>query len=209
MNLLENGCTELIVCDSETLDRWDDAIVLSISFVYGDLKKRISFEELVEKSFFMKFRAKEQVAMGRKVGQTTMDWWKGSKVSDEARKMSFIPDPGRDVSVREFYPEYMKWCHLQGIEPFKIIHTDRNLFDLRKIQHILEVSLSSNQCPWDYHNIIDVTSTLRAWGADRYAGVDARTFPGMCYHDPRHDAALDWLRVQATAEKLGLLEIEG
>lgn len=202
MNLCEHS-TELVVCDSETLDRWDDAIVLSASFVYGDLTKEISFEELVDTAFFMKFDAKEQKAMGRKIDQGTLDWWRSDKVDEEARKISLYP-AAHDRSVSEFTKEYNIWAHKKLFEPKNVIHTDRNLFDLRKLQHIIEVHLKQKE-PWDYHNIIDVTSTLRAWGADRYAGVDARTYPGMTYHDPRCDAALDWLRLRQTAINAGLI----
>lgn len=208
MNLLEHTF-ELMVCDTETADRWDDALVFSAAFTHGDLRKPYTLEELVEeRTFFYKFNAREQLKAGRKVSQGTIDWWKSDKVSEIARIVSFYPSEVNDKPMAGFHDEYLIWCHKMMLEPKNIIHTDRNLFDLRKLQHIIEVTLGGYADePWDYHKIIDVTSTLRAWGADRYAGVDARTLPGMVYHDPRFDAALDWLRVQATAVKCGLLEI--
>lgn len=208
MNLLEHT-HEVIVCDTETADRWDDAIVFSAAFTYGDLRQRFTLEQLVEeRTFFYKFNAREQRRAGRKSHAGTIDWWKSDKVSEVARIMSLYPSEINDRPMSEFRDEYVKWCHQMRLEPKNIIHCDRNLFDLRKLQHIIEVTLGGYADePWDYHNIIDVTSTLRAWGADRYAGIDARKLPGMVYHDPRFDAALDWLRIQATAVNAGLLEL--
>lgn len=205
MNLLEHS-NELVVCDSETCDRWDDAVVLSVAFTHGDLRNKYTLEQLVEDhTFFYKFNAKEQAENGRKVCKKVMDWWQSEKVSDQARSVSLFP-ASTDRPMSEFALEYLMWCHKMGFEPKNTIHSDRNLFDLCKLQHIMSVTLGGVQDePWNYHNIIDVTSTLRAWGADRYAGVDARSLSGMVYHDPRYDAALDWLRIQATAVKAGLL----
>jgi hypothetical protein len=200
LQLLETT-TELVVADTETLDRWDDAVVLSAALTYGDLKEDLSLEQLIEeRTFFMKFDAKEQIKeLHRKVDKGTVSWWNDkSKVTDEARKMSYYPDITRDRSVRDFATEYVKWAHKIPFEPFKVIHCDRNLFDMRKLQHIIEVSLHERH-PWDYHNIIDVVSTLKAWGTGRYGGMDIRKMAGVVYHDPRYDAAVDWLRIQNAA----------
>lgn len=208
MNLLEQT-HELVVCDTETADRWDDAVVFSAAFTHGDLRQRYTLEQLVEeRTFFFKFNAREQLKAGRKTCKSVIEWWKSDKVSEVARIMSLYSSEVNDKPMAEFRDAYVTWCHKMMLEPKNIIHCDRNLFDLRKLQHIIEVTLGGYADePWDYHNIIDVTSTLRAWGADRYAGVDARTLPGMIYHDPRYDAALDWLRMQATAVNAGLLEL--
>ena len=208
MNLCEDT-TEVVVFDSETLGRWDDSIILSVAATHGDLSIPFSVEQLIEeRTFFMKFSATEQRKAGRQSQQAVIDWWKSNKVSDEARAVSLRPTPD-DVSMLHFVPEYIKWAHKMLFEPKKVIHTDRNLFDLSKLQHMIEMTLGQESHePWHYHNIIDVTSTLRAWGADRYAGIDIRKLNGVVYHDPRYDAAIDWLRLQATAKKLGILEVK-
>lgn len=208
MNLCEDS-NEVVVFDTETLGRWDDAIILSAAATYGDLTNPYSIEELIEeRTFFMKFSATEQRKAGRLLEPNTMDWWKSNKVTDEARAFSLHPSPS-DSSMFDFVPAYIKWAHKMMFEPKKVIHTDRNLFDLRKLQHMIEMTMKQDSYePWHYHNIIDVTSTLRAWGADRYAGIDIRKLKGVVYHDPRYDAAIDWLRLQATAKKIGILVVK-
>lgn len=202
----------LAVADNETLCRWHTAVNLSTAFTIADLTKTFTLEELVkEHTFFMKFDAAEQVKAGRTVCKRVREWWNDEeKVSEEARKVSYYPDPERDCKMADFKPAFMAWCHERGITPSKIDFTDRNLFDLSKLQHMIEVTLGQyGEEPWHYHNIADCVSVLKAWGADRYAGIDARTLEGMVYHDPRYDAALDWLRWQKTAWSLGLIEVEG
>lgn len=208
MNLCEHT-TELVVFDTETLDRWDDAVVLSVAATYGDLKKPLTLEQLIEEhTFFMKFSANEQMKAGRKCCPDTLKWWKSDKVCEEARKVSLYGDQSNDQPMDKFINAYITWAHKQLFEPKKVIVSDRNLFDVRKLQHIIEVTLGKKSHePWNYHNVIDIVSTLRAWGADRYAGVDVRSLPNAVYHDPRYDAAIDWLRIQATAVKIGILEL--
>lgn len=206
--LLENT-TELVVADNETLGRWHDAIVLSTAFTHGDLRKKYSIEELVEeRTFFQKFDVLEQKRLGRGTCQTTLDWWKSDKVSIEAKRTSLLADPERDTSISTFVREYESWAHALGYEPYGVIHGDRNLFDISKLQHIIEVSLGEKHHPWHYHDIIDITSFLKAWTGDRYGGVDIRKLDGAVYHDPRWDAAVDWYRMQQAAVSIGLLELE-
>lgn len=203
--------TMLAVADNETLCRWHTAIILSTAFTIADLTKAYTLAELVnDRTFFMKFDATEQRKAGRTVCEHTIAWWKSDKVTEEARKASLHPNPELDQPMSAFRPAFMAWCHERGISAHGIDFCDRNLFDLSKLQHMMEVTLGAyGSEPWDYHNISDVVSTLKAWGADRYAGINARELEGMVYHDPRYDAALDWLRWQKTAWTLGLLEVEG
>lgn len=205
--LLEN-VFDLVVADTETLDRWDDAIVLSAALTHGDLRKPYTIEQLVEeRTFFMKFDVKEQVQLGRKSDQGTIDWWKSDKTSDVAREVSYYPKD-TDRSVRDFVREYEAWAHTLGFEPKSCIHTDRNLFDMRKLQHIIEVSLGETYHPWDYHDIEDLTTRLKAYTGDRYGNIDIRKLTNATYHDPRWDAAVDRYRLQAACVGIGLLELE-
>lgn len=206
--LLENHF-ELVVADNETLGRWHGAVVLSTAFTHGDLRKPYTVQELVQqRTFFQKFDVVEQVKMGREVEQNVIDWWKSDKVTRKAREMSFFPDKNRDTSVTTFVDNYEKWAHRLGYEPVKSIHADRNLFDISKLQHIIEISLKEKHHPWNYHDIIDVTSYLKALCGDRYGNLDIRKMEGVVYHDPRYDSAVDWLRVQKVASELGLIKIE-
>lgn len=210
MNLISET-TELCVCDSETLARYDDAVILSCAFTYGDLSKRVSVEQLIEENtFFMKFDARRQINDGRVAEKQTMDWWRDKvKVSDTARTVSLTPKPD-DAHIKDFPNAYLKWAHKMCFEPKRVIHADRNLFDLKKLQHALEITYGMKDAePWHYHNVIDIVSTLRAWDDSRYGSIDIRKLPNAVYHDPRWDAAVDWLRIQARAENSGILTVGG
>lgn len=204
----------LAVADSETLGRWDDAIVLSWATTIADLTKKYTLQQLVEEhTFFIKLDAMMQAGLGRVKDAQTVDWWLGTgkrNPCEEARKVSLYPTP-EDVSVYQLADEIRKGCHRLGVDPRSVDWCDRNLFDLRKAQHIIEVTCKqdSNE-PWDYHCTFDIVSWLKGVGqTDRYAGIKAWELEGMIYHDPRYDAALDWLRIQKTLVDLKGLVLEG
>lgn len=186
------------VMDSETLGRYDDAIVLSVATTVADLRKRFSLLELVNNhTIFVKLDAKDQFERGRVKDPGTVAWWMDKKkVGDEARAVSLYPKPD-DVKIDRLSELLVTGCHKLGYDPRSFDWCDRNMFDLRKCQHIMEITCGQyGSEPWHYHNTWDIVSWLKGVGVDRYAGIDARNYPGMVYHDPRHDAALDWLRIQ-------------
>ncbi|AVO22857.1 exonuclease [Erwinia phage vB_EamM-Bue1] len=203
----------LAVADSETLGRWDTAIMLSWATTLADLTKKYEFLDLVENhTFFIKLDASEQMKLGRETDKPTMDWWQsGGKrgPSEEAKAVSLRPS-ANDRSIFTLADDIRVGCHRLGIDPRSVDWCDRNMFDLRKAQHIIEVTCGqdSNE-PWDYHHTFDIVSWLKGVGqTDRYAGVKAWEIEGMVYHDPRHDAALDWLRVQKTMIQFMGLEVK-
>lgn len=205
----------LAVMDTETLGRWDDAVVLSVAVTVADLTKAYTFDQLVaERTFFVKLNVKEQAEAGRKVEKVTLDWWndntKWNSPSDAARKVSLIPAKDSEISMYKLTDAITVGCHRLGIDPQKIDWCDRNLFDLKKVQHIIEITCGQyDQVPWNYHSIFDVVSWLKGIGQmDRYAGVNPKDIPTMVYHDPRHDAALDWLRIQKTMQEFLNLEVK-
>lgn len=199
------GTNQLISLDTETLGRWDDAIVLSIGATGGDVTKPVSFEELVDNGFFMKLDAKEQKRLGRATCQTTLDWWR--KQSAEITKMSMLPS-ANDESVMDIRGKLLAFFEKYG-DPKDLFMADRNLFDFRKLQHIIEINCNQVE-PWDYHNLGDFSSMFKAWGAGRYGGINANDIAprfGFQYHNPVHDAALDWLRTQHTLVRIGVIEM--
>lgn len=202
----------LAVMDSETLGRWDDAVILSAAVTIADLTKAYTFQQLLdERTFFIKLDATEQFKLGRKTDAPTMEWWRGTgkrNPTDAARAVSLTPYPD-DRSIFTLSDDIRVGCHRLGIDPTAVDWCDRNLFDLRKVQHVIEVTCNQyDNVPWDYHHTFDIVSWLKGVGqTDRYAGVKAWELEGMLYHDPRHDAALDWLRVQKTMIEFMGLEV--
>ena len=61
-----NKSNFLAVADSETLGRWDDAVMLSWAHTIADLTKRYTLQQLVEeRTTFIKLNVKEQLELGR------------------------------------------------------------------------------------------------------------------------------------------------
>lgn len=202
----------LAVADSETLGRWDDAAMLSWAFTIADLTKRYTLQQLVEeKTVFIKLNVEEQLKLGRVKDKETVEWWlgKGKRNPCEIAKAVSLYPKADDISIFQLSDEIRKGCHRLGVDPRSVDWCDRNLFDLRKAQHIMEVTCKQYSSePWDYHHTFDIVSWLKGIGQqDRYAGIKAWELEGMVYHDPRYDAALDFLRIQKTLEDLAGLEV--
>lgn len=203
----------LAVADSETLGRWDDAVMLTFAVTAANLTKAYTFQDLLDHhTFLIKLDVREQIALGRKVDKDTREWWYGNEKRnpvEAAREVSLYPKPD-DISIYQLADEIVKGCHRIGVEPKSVDWCDRNMFDLRKAQHIIEVTCKQpGREPWHYHNTFDIVSWLKGMGqTDRYAGVKPWEVEGMLYHDPRHDAALDFLRVQKTLVDLQGLELK-
>ena len=76
--------------DVETTDIESTAIVLSAAIVGFNLEDDdCTYEDLVERSLYVKFNAKEQKAAGRSVSRETLEWW--SKQGEEIQRMCFLP----------------------------------------------------------------------------------------------------------------------
>lgn len=86
----------MFVYDLETLGVNETAVILSIGCVYIDSMEPCSYQDLMQKSFFVKLDAKYQIEkLHRQVTSSTLDWWK--KQSAAARETSYKPS-NRDVT---------------------------------------------------------------------------------------------------------------
>lgn len=204
--------SNLVSLDSETLSKWDDAIVLSLGACVGNLLEPTSFDELIAHSLFLKFDITDQKKAGRLAMHDTKEWWRSDKSNEEARKVSLYPNPELDLTMERGIEILTDWINALPGDKSQYMFADRNLFDFRKLQHMIEVTLNKpGQEPWDYHNLMDFSTMFKSWGFDRYVGIYPSKIPprfNFCYHNPVHDAALDWLRMQHAGVKLGLIEFE-
>lgn len=198
----------LCVGDLETLGRYDDTIILSGGFVTAKWGQTYTFKELVrDHSYFIKFDVSHQIQLGRTVEPSTREWWKSDKVSDAARKASYEPNRVLEKHLRDFFTEYRAWCHSRGIECQNIDFADRNLFDFKKLDHVEAITLNDEPLrPWNYHDVFDIPSVLKAWGGNRYGGIAVDDIDGFIYHHPVHDAAIDFLRLQYQAAEMGIVD---
>lgn len=198
------GTNQLVTLDTETLSKWSDAVVLSIGVTGGDITIPTTFNELIESGSFIKLDAKDQSILGRKTSPDTVDWWR--KQSQENKIASFYPCEN-DIKISQ-----LKGILIKKFEELcgtgNRVYADRNLFDFSKLQHMFEETLKT-EIPWDYHNLFDFATMFKSWGVGCYASIFPNDIPprfGFIYHDPLHDAALDWLRTQHALVKIGVLD---
>jgi hypothetical protein len=86
--------------DVETLGVESTCVVLSAAIVYFDfaVDTEITYEELVDRSLYVKFNMNEQLEMGRSKTKSTIEWWQ--KQGKEIQKLCLFPSP-KDLSADE------------------------------------------------------------------------------------------------------------
>lgn len=86
----------MFIFDIETSDTESTAVILSISIVYIDPKETVTYQQLLDKTLFVKLDVSEQVEKHeRTVGQATIEWW--AKQPKYIRDQSMKPSD-KDVS---------------------------------------------------------------------------------------------------------------
>lgn len=88
----------MLVIDIETLGTESNSVILCAAIVHFDPVEQPDFKTLKDRTLFVKFDAKEQIALGRKVEKSTLEWW--NKQSDYVRSVSFDKTEN-DVSAKE------------------------------------------------------------------------------------------------------------
>lgn len=86
------------VFDVETLGIESNSIVLSAAMVYFDPAETVDFDELVERSIYVKFSIDEQRELGRTKDKGTIEWWK--KQGSDIQKLCLFPSP-KDLTAKE------------------------------------------------------------------------------------------------------------
>ena len=87
--------------DVETLGVESTSVILSYAIVYFDPDTRPSYQQLLDKTLFVKLDAKDQIKnYKRTVSKDTIDWW--SKQHEYIQTVSLHPKPD-DVSAEQAY----------------------------------------------------------------------------------------------------------
>ena len=191
-----------VVVDLETMGKWDDAILLTVGLTiikdgvsYGDLTTdQIYTKLLAENSVEFKLSVKSQVDLGRKMEQNVFDWWK-EQGDDAKRILKPLPD---DIPCTEIFDVIDRWLRSHGLEWSTVRFFDRNAFDMKKLQHMYEVTLNQGKYPpWDYQEVWEVATLLNFMSGSRYGFMPPKEFehPEFIYHSAKCDAALDALRI--------------
>jgi predicted Ser/Thr protein kinase len=156
-----------------------------------------TFEELVDSSLYVKFDVLEQKRdYGRVVDQSTLDWWK--QQSKEARA-ALMPSEN-DISIVDLYGTIVSYHNATSI---KKQFTRGNTFDPMILQYLLEQTGKS--MPWHWGTVRDTRSMID--GMSFGMKLDNKYIPNelkdkFIGHDPRHDIAMDVMRMQYLAQAI-------
>jgi hypothetical protein len=188
-----------VVIDKETLGKWDDAVILSIGLTYlSDVDcalPNLSYTDMLQRSVEFKLDVRSQVALGRTVDKSTMEWWQ--RQGESASKV--LKASPEDIPVHNIFPAIEAWLKSKGVTWKEVRWFDRNAFDMKKLQHLHEVTLNlGNQPPWDYQEVWGIETMLKFMSQhqNRYGAINPYHFkdPAFVYHSAACDAALDMYR---------------
>jgi hypothetical protein len=193
---------ECVIYDFETLGQdQQKSVVVSFAMVTFSEKRYIddpyTYEELVDSCKYIKFNVEDQVInFGRKINKETLEWWNSQ--GEEAKKQ--IRPSKEDRSILEFYEFVINNCECANI---KKSYTRGNTFDPMFLQYLM--SDTGRQDPFHWRTVRDTRSMIE--GMSFGMKLDNGFTPGdlaskFVKHDPRHDVAMDVMRMQLLAQAI-------
>lgn len=183
----------MFMFDIETLGIESTTVILSASIIHFDpaVDGDISFKELVDRALFVKFNAKDQVErLDRNISQRTLEWW--NKQGEHQQKLSFIPDPERDMISEDGVGLLLKYInkHTHGNYDDMTIWARGSLDQMaidslaRKCGH---ETLARFNCWRDVRTAVD----LMTGSSNGYCDAVGLNWDEVAKHDPNHDCASD------------------
>ena len=179
----------MFMFDIETLDAESTAVVLSASIIHFDLAGFYNYEDLLANALFVKFNAKEQIAMKRSIDKGTVEWW--GKQHEYVRSVSLAPK-NDDLTaldginkIKEYiaqFPEKDQTFWARG-------SLDQMCID--SLCKSIGVDLIAPYHVWrDVRTAVDLITDT---GKGGYCDVNHPTFQrhNVIKHHPTHDCALD------------------
>ena len=179
----------MFMFDIETLDAESTAVVLSASIIHFEIGEQYTYEDLLSRGLFVKFDAKEQIAMKRSVDKGTIDWW--SKQHEFVRGVSLTPKQDDLTSIEgiNIIKQYMA----------KFPEKDQTMWSRGSLDQMCIDSLckaTSQDLIAPYYVWRDVRTAvdlLTETGDGGYCDITHPTFQrhNVIKHHPTHDCALD------------------
>lgn len=195
---------ECVIYDFETLSQdTQNGVVTSLALLSFSEKRYIdnpyTYEELLDSCAYIKFDVKEQVtSFKRTMSKSTLEWWESQGA--EAKKQ--ITPSDEDVSIRELHSFL---CDNIDLKNHKKAYTRGNTFDPIFLDSVLRDGQQTNPMHW--RTIRDTRSMIE--GMSFGMNLDNGFMPGdlekkFVKHDPRHDIAMDVMRMQLLAQAIGV-----
>lgn len=178
--------------DVETLSTKDDAVVLSAAITWFDAADTdVTYEDLVARSLYVKFDAKEQIdKYQRKVSSDTLQWW--SQQSESIRKLCFKPSP-KDSSAVEGIEKIR--AYIKSVNPNETLFWARGSLDSRVLEFLCSAVGVAPIAR--YNQWMDVRTAIRllkeTTNAAGYCPIPDFDDSVIMKHNPLDDIALDVL----------------
>lgn len=171
--------------DLETLATSPDAVVLTFGAIKFD-----PFDTAKEMSdgIYFRINVDEQIALGRRVDQGTVDWWgtQSAEVREEA-----LGETDR-VSIEDFTKALNKF-----VVGSTRIWAQGPVFDIVILENLYRQI--GKPAPWQYYSIRDSRTLLKALGDDRKSGA--------LLHNALADAVSQAGAVQSAVNRHKLVEL--
>ena len=179
--------------DVETLGVESTSVILSVGLCYVEDNSPRSYQDILDKSIFVKLNAKEQIEKyNRVVDQSTLEWW--NKQSDYAKDRNYKPKK-TDFGVVEGLTIINKWVDSIGTKDSLCwIRGSLDQMCLDSLCKAADVNL-----PFKYNAYRDVRTALDLIYPDSkngYVDVDPELCIGfdrglVLKHSPEHDCSFD------------------
>jgi hypothetical protein len=179
--------------DVETTDIDSSAIVLSAAIVGFNLTEDFTYEDLVDRTLYVKFIAKEQKAAGRTASRDTLEWW--DKQGEEIKRMCFLPSK-KDVSALEGLDTIRSFIAKNGNKDYMV--WTRGCLD----QMVMESLCRTFKVDpiTSYNSFCDVRTALRCLKSTTnnrgYCDIPNFDRDKISKHNPIDDIALDVLMLR-------------
>jgi hypothetical protein len=153
-----------VMLDMETLATSPDSVVLTFGAVKFD-----PFTDNIDKGMYIRLDVDEQIALGRKVDEGTLEWW--GRQNEQVREEAL--GEGNRITVDDFTRQLNQF--LVGANR---IWAQGPVFDIVILENLYRQV--GKPAPWPYYTIRDSRTLLKALGDDRKAGADLHNALADC-----------------------------
>lgn len=175
------------VLDIETLDVESTAVVASVGCIAVDFTKDFEFEDLVNVAFYAKLNTKDQIDLGRTVGQDTLDWW--NRQDAEVRKSQLSPSPN-DVSLFDGIEAMKAYFKSHDARKSSVIWTRGELDNMVLSSAAKAVKTTVG---YPYNKIRDIRTAIDflSGSTNGYSAISKPIPEYAKKHNPVYDCAID------------------
>ena len=181
----------MFMFDVETLGVDSDSVVLSAALIYFEGGE--SYQDLLDKACFVKFKAKEQIAMKRTVDLGTLEWWKNQH--EYIRGCALEPSAD-DVTVVQGFEILHNYMNKIPNAQKKTMWA-RGSLDQMVIDHLARKVDSQPITGYNMWRDVRTAVDILYGTTNGYVEVDKPDFQraAVIKHHPVHDCALDIMQL--------------